>query len=137
MVLAFTMLWPVTSSASCWARMPRRVVSSPRNVESGICLHPRVDQVEDLGPGRGAAGGRVRTLGRAREYAHQVVEEGELLADQHPVLAVDAGRLGEHPAKLCGEVPGPDRVAGRQEHEDHLEREVGGRAAQGVGRLVE
>jgi hypothetical protein len=30
------MLWPVTSIASCWARMPRSVVSSPMKVESGI-----------------------------------------------------------------------------------------------------
>src|SRR3954466_8008352 len=92
------MLWPVTSSAICWARMPRRVVSRPMKVET-LISDPHVDDVGGLGgrrrPKRGVSGLRC-----AREHAHQVIEEGELLADQDPVLCVDARDLGEQAAKL-------------------------------------
>src|SRR3954452_19429900 len=97
------MLWPVTSSAICWARMPRSVVSRPMKVET-LISDPHVDDVGGLGGRRRPQWG-VSGLLCAREHAHQVIEKCKLLPDQDPVLRVDARDFGKQAAKLCRLLP--------------------------------
>src|SRR3954465_5339757 len=106
-VLAFVMLCPVVSRAAWWAWMPRSAVSSPRKVEIPIVLGLRVEDGEGLRRARPAAR-PVTGLGRARHEAHQVVEERELLADQHAVLVMHTADLEQQAAQL--EAGGADRL---------------------------
>src|SRR5438445_758237 len=112
------MLWPVTSSERCCARIPRSAVSSPRKEEIGT-LGPRVEDVEGLRRVRPAAG-RVAGLRRAGEHAHQVVEEAQLLADQDAVLVVHTADLEQQAAELGAREARGLRLGGRCDKQDGL-----------------
>src|SRR3954466_14742897 len=117
------MLCPVVSRACWWAWMPRSAVSSPRKVEIPMVLGLRVEDGEGLGRARPAAG-PVAGLRRAREQAHQVVEERELLADQDAVLVVHAADLEQQAAQLeAGGADGLD-LGRRAEGEEVVELEL-------------
>src|SRR3954447_4328944 len=95
------MLWPVTSSARCWASRPRSAVSTPMKVEMPpMALGPHVQGGDDRSGGARVPRGVVAALRRAREQAQQVVEERELLADQDLVLLVDALDLAQQALQL-------------------------------------
>src|SRR5919204_4255013 len=94
------MLWPVVSSAACWASSARSVVSSPKKVEMfAIALGLQVQDVVAGGTG-GGAGGAVARLGLLAEHPHEVVDEGQLLTHQRAVDAVLARHLVEEAAQL-------------------------------------
>src|SRR3954470_17088354 len=113
------MLWPVTSSACCWARMPRSVVSRPMKVEIGIALDPGVEDAVGLRRG-GRAHGRVAGLRCAGHHAHQVVEEGKLLADQDLVLSVHARDLAQEATQLGALLARQHRLGRREQMQEAL-----------------
>src|SRR3954452_2914892 len=117
------MLCPGVSRGAWWGWMPRSAVSSPRKVEIPIVLGLRVEDGEGLRRARPAAR-PVTGLGRARHEAHQVVEERELLADQHAVLVVHTADLEQQAAQL--EAGGADRLdlGLRAEGEEVVELEL-------------
>src|SRR5919201_1030322 len=93
------MLWPVTSSARCWASRPRSAVWRPRKVETDM-LGPRVEGRQPRADGRAPAR-RVPSLRGLREGTHQMVQEGQFLADEEPVLPMDACELHEQALELA------------------------------------
>src|SRR5215212_4213388 len=133
-VLAFVMLWPVTSIARWWASSPRRDCWRPKKVE--ICVIALGLQVQDavLGGG-GVRRGRLRAVARLRlvaDQAHQVVQERELLAHERAVDAVFAGDLLEQAAQLGAALARGGGLERRHQRGQGLERDRGGRDAQAL-----